>query len=1111
LTPRPSGVTLTVVNAWFRVAVVVCGAVTVSAAPEVATVRVWQGSIAIPTYSEGPANPNPPFDLFSFGRFNYPYPLRDNLTNRREAIAWRSVHLENEYLRLTVLPDLGGHVYSCLDKRTGQEMFYANPAIKKALIGYRGAWAAFGIEFNFPVSHNWMSLSPVDFATVKHPDGSASVWVGNVDQVYGAQWRVELRLDPGRAVLHQQVDLYNPGDVRLRYYWWNNAAVRVWDDSQLVYPTELMATHGFTRIERWPVDASGRDLSIIRNQTSGAVSLFTYGTREGFVGVYHPRTSSGTVHVASPAQLPTHKVWSWGYDRDAADWRTALSDDDSAYVELQSGLFRNQETYAFLEPQETVHFSEDWLPVRDLGGITRANGDAVLRMARDERNASRVRLALDVTRELVDARIAATSGGGTALDTRLTLSPERVWRAEIDAAAGSPVTFELTDAAGRVVLRHVEGIFDRTAASAANVGPQPNLRPTGRADTVAAILESGMVDELEGRRLAALARYRSGLQQHADSVALLKAAGRLGLALGWAEGVGGAAPGPLEWLDAAYRRNTTDFETEYYLGIALAAAGRPRDARPHLEAAQRFRATRTAAAFQLARLLAKEGEPAAALAAVEAIAPHAERASAIGALEVMLLRRLHRENEARQRAQHWQTIDPTNSMLRYELTRLGEVDAGLFAHFAADANRVLDVVDQYLATGSYADALDLLERSTARTDPPMREPGAVSPQESPLVAYYRGYVRALTGGSGAADYATAGSLSTAYVFPNRRSSYAVLESALEANPSDSTARFLLGSLYLSSGMTDAAIAAWQRVRTGGGRIPTLHRNLGLALLYGPGNDAEARVVLEEGTNADPENVDVYLTLDAVLSAARATPQARVAALRRYPSPDNLPSPLVFKLALALADAGDAASAERLFHDRFFPREEGGTGVRAFYAQVRLTSARVAADAHDCRSALSIVDALPHEEPSLPFTAGGLEDALRPAVMKEQVAAIEWTCGRQPSAQTRWGELARALTQDGAPINIAIADNARRRLGRARTGAERARLERALDAATATLESAGTSGPGLVEFARGLLLSALGRPDESRQAYRRVFLYPDRGLSHALARAAMRTPSPAVAR
>ncbi len=173
------------------------------------SVRVWQGTLQIPTYTEGPANPNPPFDLFSFGRFNYPYPIRDALTDRRESIAWRTLNLENEYLQLTVLPDLGGHIYRCLDKRTGREMFYANTAIKKALIGYRGAWAAFGVEFNFPVSHNWMSMSPVDFATMQHPDGSGSIWVGNVDQVYGAQWRVELRLDPGRSVLEQKVDLYN--------------------------------------------------------------------------------------------------------------------------------------------------------------------------------------------------------------------------------------------------------------------------------------------------------------------------------------------------------------------------------------------------------------------------------------------------------------------------------------------------------------------------------------------------------------------------------------------------------------------------------------------------------------------------------------------------------------------------------------------------------------------------------------------------------------------------------------------------------------------------------------------------------------------------------------
>src|SRR5437773_9876693 len=371
---------------------------TLTAAPETA-VRVWEDSLELPTYAEGAPNPNPPFDFFSFTRFNYPYTRRDARSHRRGVQRWRALHLENEYLAVTVLPDLGGHLYSCLDKVSGRDLFYANPSIKKALIGYRGAWAAFGIEFNFPVSHNWMSMSPVDFAVRSQPDGSASIWVGNIDAVYGSSWRVELRLRPGRAVLEQAVTLHNRADTRHRYYWWSNAAVEVWDDSRLVYPTAFMATHGFTQVQSWPLDEKGRDLSVIRNQTAGPVSLFTYGTREPFVGVYHPRTSSGTVHIAMPAQLPTHKVWAWGVDADALEWRRALADNNSAYVELQAGLFRNQETYAFLEPQDTVRFTEYWLPVHDIGGITRATIDAVLNGERTDEG-SRLALGLNVTHGL---------------------------------------------------------------------------------------------------------------------------------------------------------------------------------------------------------------------------------------------------------------------------------------------------------------------------------------------------------------------------------------------------------------------------------------------------------------------------------------------------------------------------------------------------------------------------------------------------------------------------------------------------------------------------------------------------------------------------------------
>src|ERR1700677_2153592 len=166
-------------------------------------VRVWQGILTLPTYQEGLPDPNPPFDQLTTGRFNYPYTLRNNLSSRRVDHNWRAIYLENEYLKCSVLPDIGGHLYTCTDKIGGQPMFYANPSIKKANIGYRGAWAAFGIEFNFPVSHNWVSMSPVEYSFATHADGSASVWVGNIDRVYGMEWLVELRLSPGSTVLEE--------------------------------------------------------------------------------------------------------------------------------------------------------------------------------------------------------------------------------------------------------------------------------------------------------------------------------------------------------------------------------------------------------------------------------------------------------------------------------------------------------------------------------------------------------------------------------------------------------------------------------------------------------------------------------------------------------------------------------------------------------------------------------------------------------------------------------------------------------------------------------------------------------------------------------------------
>src|SRR5437762_8944610 len=142
------------------------------------------------------------------------------------------------------------------------------------------------------------------------------------------------------------------------------------------------ASHGFRSVDTWPVNQAGVDLSLVANHTFGPVSEFSHASREPFMGVYHPRTRTGVVHYSSPLDAPTKKIWSWGSDPDGLDWRKALSDDESAYVEVQAGLFRNQETYAFLGPQEAIHFKEYWMPVRAIGGITRANPEAVLHVER---------------------------------------------------------------------------------------------------------------------------------------------------------------------------------------------------------------------------------------------------------------------------------------------------------------------------------------------------------------------------------------------------------------------------------------------------------------------------------------------------------------------------------------------------------------------------------------------------------------------------------------------------------------------------------------------------------------------------------------------------------
>jgi predicted Zn-dependent protease len=883
-----------------------------------AQTRAWLGTITLPTSDEGAPDENPPYDLFSNAQINYPYTMREAVRPTETAQAWRAIFLENEYLKCSVLPDLGGHIYTCIDKVNGQPMFYANPSIKKALIGYRGAWAAFGQEFNFPVSHNWVSLSPVDFAFGNDPDGSAWVTVGNRDRVYGMEWTVRIALRPGESVVQENVTLANRSDLRRRYYWWSNAGIQVWDDSQICYPMQFTASHGFKDIDTWPVDSSGRNLSIIANQTGGNVSRFAYASREPFMGVYHPHTDAGVVHYSAYSELPHKKIWSWGVDSGGINWRDVLSDNKSAYVEVQGGLFRNQETYEWMEPGEQVRFTEYWMPVRQTGTITYANLNGVLGMRRLHwlDGKSTLAVGLNVTHRVEGARIAVIEDDKIILSTQQTLDPSMTWKRQIEIRPGErKYSFELSDAQGVSLLRFTEGSYDWTPRDQVKVGPIPETGKLDRAKwTDSDYVAHGEEQELNGLGVRAGETYAQGLKLYPTSLKLQKAAGRLYMQLlRYQEAE--------QLLSKAEAQAADDAETHYYRGIAIEGLGNEAEAHKEFEAAGSDAKFRKAGGLLAAELKARQNDVAGALETLESACGVVANARCAEE-HVALLRAAGRAEEARKLAEDSLKSSPTSSFLRNELVKLGGVDEALDRHLGAESNRVLDLQLEYVQLGMCNDAAELAVRKYPRAAGGESEPGAIAPGDDPLVAYVRAWCLEKMGQPSRQAYAAAASMGLKFVFPNDPGLWPVLKAAIAANGRDGSAHFLLGELEFSRGQVDAALAEWKKSEKLKPDIPALHASWGKALAEFRHQPKEARKVYERGIAVDPLNPELYVGLDKLMKAGGEDPQKRVAMLKRYPQQTALPATVLRALVNALRENRKDKEADTLIKSQFVPRKEG---------------------------------------------------------------------------------------------------------------------------------------------------------------------------------------------
>ena len=413
-------------------------------------VRAWAERVTIPTYEAGRADKNP---LFLEKRVYqgssgavYPYPVIERVSDTKVDKQYTALFLENRYLKIMILPEIGGRVQMALDKTNGYHFVYYNRVIKPALVGLAGPWISGGIEFNWPQHHRPSTFEPVDWCIEERSDGSRTVWCSEIERMYHTKGMHGFTLYPGRAYLEIRVQLYNRTDVPQTFLWWANPAVHVSDDYQSVFPPDVHAVmdHGKRAVSTFPIAtgsyykvnyAPGTDISRYKN-IPVPTSYMAYHSDFDFMGCYDHGRQAGMMHVANHHLVPGKKQWTWGNGDFGRAWDRQLTDEDGPYVELMCGAFTdNQPDFSWIGPGEEKRFTQVFMPYKLIGPAKNASQEAVanLEIAADGETAA---IGVYVTRPR-RVRVELRRAGVTLFERETDLSPETALVETVALPAGT--------------------------------------------------------------------------------------------------------------------------------------------------------------------------------------------------------------------------------------------------------------------------------------------------------------------------------------------------------------------------------------------------------------------------------------------------------------------------------------------------------------------------------------------------------------------------------------------------------------------------------------------------------------------------------------------------
>lgn len=407
---------------------------------------IWEKKIMIPTYEIGEAEKNPIFldkrvYQGSSGKV-YPYPTVERISEEKRDKEYTAVWLENEYLRVMVLPELGGRIQRAYDKTNDYDFVYYNHVIKPALVGLTGPWISGGIEFNWPQRHRPTTFFPVDYVMEEGEDGSASALLHDVDQMYGTKGIARITLYPGKAYIEIKGQLYNRTSMPQTFLWWANPAVPVNDNTQSVFPPDVHAVmdHGKRDVSRFPIAtgvyykkdySEGVDISRYKN-IPVPTSYMAEKSKYDFVGGYDYGKEAGILHVADHHISPGKKQWTWGCGDFGRAWDRNLTDEDGPYVELMTGVYTdNQPDFTWLKPFEEKTFTQYFMPYKAVGQVKNATTQAAVHLSMEGDTAHVIVYATGVYES---ARVELTVCGETVLDERVRLSPTDIYKGDVKVA-----------------------------------------------------------------------------------------------------------------------------------------------------------------------------------------------------------------------------------------------------------------------------------------------------------------------------------------------------------------------------------------------------------------------------------------------------------------------------------------------------------------------------------------------------------------------------------------------------------------------------------------------------------------------------------------------------